>query len=91
MLEIERLKVPGVIDVTPGIRSAQVHYDSRVLGLSRLMQILSDADDRLGQLEDFEIPSRVIWLPLSFDDPAVAETIARYTATVRGGCTLVSG
>jgi len=83
MLEIERLKLPGVIDVTPGIRSVQVHYDSRVLGLARLLQILGDADDRLGQLEDFEIPSRVIWLPLSFDDPAVAETITRYTATVR--------
>ncbi len=45
--------------------------------------MLKEADDRLGPLEDFEIPSRVIWLPLSFDDPAVAETIARYTATVR--------
>ncbi len=31
MLEIERLTIPGVIDVTPGIRSVQVHYDSRVL------------------------------------------------------------
>jgi urea carboxylase len=84
MLEIEGLKLAGVIDVTPGIRSVQVHYDSRILPLSQLLQILTDADDRLGQLEDFEIPSRVIWLPLSFDDPAVAETIARYTATVRG-------
>ncbi len=83
MLEIERLKIPGVIDVTPGIRSVQVHYDSRILTQPRLLQILKDADDRLGRLEDFEIPSRVIWLPLSFDDPAVAETIARYTATVR--------
>jgi len=83
MLELERLSLPGVIDITPGIRSLQVQYDSRVLPLASLMRTLADAEDRLGALEDFEIPSRVIWLPLSFNDPAVAETIARYMSSVR--------
>jgi urea carboxylase len=83
MLELETLSLPGVIDITPGIRSLQVQYDSRVLPLASLMSTLVDAEDRLGTLEDFEIPSRVIWLPLSFNDPAVAETIARYMSSVR--------
>jgi urea carboxylase len=83
MLELERLALPGIIDITPGIRSLQVHYDPRVLPLPRLLRILADAEDGLGELQDFEIPSRVIWLPLSFADPAVSETIARYMASVR--------
>ncbi len=83
MLELERMQLSGVIDITPGIRSLQVHYDSRLLRLERLLGVLADAEDRLGELEAFEIPSRVIWLPLSFDDPSVAETIARYMASVR--------
>ncbi|MEA3177702.1 MAG: urea carboxylase [Gammaproteobacteria bacterium] len=83
MLELEKLSLPGVIDITPGIRSLQVQYDSRVLPLASLMSTLIGAEDRLGALEDFEIPSRVIWLPLSFNDPAVAETIARYMSSVR--------
>ena len=83
MLELERMQLRGVIDVTPGIRSLQVHYDSRVLPLARLLRELGDAEDRLGELDRLEIPSRVIWLPLSFADPAVAETIARYSASVR--------
>jgi urea carboxylase len=83
MLELERMALPGVIDITPGIRSLQVHYDPRVLPLSRLLRILGDAEDGLGELQDFEIPSRVIWLPLSFADPAVSETVARYMASVR--------
>jgi urea carboxylase len=83
MLELERLALPGIIDITPGIRSLQVHYDPRALPLPRLLQILGDADDSLGDLQDFEIPSRVIELPLSFNDPAVAETIARYMTSVR--------
>ena len=83
MLEIEKLRLPGILDITPGIRSLQVHYDSRTLSLQKLLRTLTDAEERLGDLEDFEIPSRVIWLPLSFNDPAVAETIAKYMASVR--------
>ena len=83
MLELERLALTGIIDITPGIRSLQVHYDPRVLPLARLLRALGDLEDGLGELEDFEIPSRVIWLPLSFGDPAVSETIARYMASVR--------
>ena len=82
-VELERMSLPGVIDVTPGIRSLQVHYDARVLPLAQLVRTLTDAEERLGELEDFRIPSRVIWLPLSFADPAVGETIARYMASVR--------
>jgi urea carboxylase len=83
MLELERLNLTGVIDLTPGIRSLQVHYDARALPLRELQRALDDTEDRLGELNDFEIPSRVVYLPLSFDDPAVGETIARYMASVR--------
>ena len=83
MLELERLGLPGVIDVTPGIRSLQVHFDARALPLRQLLRELEEADDRLSELEHFEIPSRIVWLPLSFADPAVADTVARYMTTVR--------
>jgi urea carboxylase len=83
MEAIERLALPGVIDVTPGIRSLQVHYDPRQLKEARLLAELQDADDDLGTLDAFEMKSRVVHLPLSFRDPAVEETIARYMASVR--------
>jgi urea carboxylase len=83
MLELQRLQLPGILDITPGIRSLQVHYDNRILSLPKLLRSLTDAEDRLGELQDFEIPSRVVWLPLSYNDPAVAQTIAKYMASVR--------
>lgn len=83
MLELQAMALPGVIDITPGIRSLQVHYDSRVLPQARLLAALSDAEDRLGGLDDFEIPSRVVYLPLSWKDPAIYETIDKYMASVR--------
>jgi urea carboxylase len=83
MLELRAQDLAGVIDITPGVRSLQVHYDSRELSQARLLQVLADAEDRLGGLDDFEIPSRVVHLPLSWKDPAIYETIDKYMASVR--------
>lgn len=83
MLELEAMDLPGIIDITPGIRSLQVHYDSRLLPQAKLLEALVGAEERLGGLDDFEIPSRTVWLPLSWDDPAIHETVAKYMASVR--------
>jgi urea carboxylase len=83
MLELQRRGLPGVIDITPGIRSLQVHFDSRVLAQDALLTALADAEDQIGDLTDFSIPSRVIHLPLSWGDPAIHETIEKYMASVR--------
>jgi urea carboxylase len=83
MLELQALDLPGIIDITPGVRSLQVHFDGRVLPQGRLLQALSDTEERLGGLEDFTIPSRVVRLPLSWKDPAIYETINKYMAVVR--------
>ncbi len=83
MLEVQRLALPGVIDITPGIRSLQIHYDARLLTQSALIDALTAAEDRLGVLDDFEIASRVVHLPLSWQDPAIYQTIEKYMASVR--------
>ena len=83
MLELERLALPGVIDVTPGVRSVQIHYDARRLPQSALLDALIAAEDRLGGLDDFVIPSRTVHLPLSWQDPAIRQTIDKYMAAVR--------
>jgi urea carboxylase len=83
MLELQRRALPAVIDITPGIRSLQVHFDSRRLTQAALLQTLADAEDQIGDLTDFSIPSRVIHLPLSWGDPAIHETIEKYLASVR--------
>ena len=44
MLRLQALAIPGLLELTPGIRSLQVHYDSRAIGLEPLL-------DRLQALE----------------------------------------
>jgi urea carboxylase len=83
MLELERRALPGVLDITPGVRSLQIHYDPRELSQSALLDALGDAEERLGRLDDFAIPSRIVHLPLSWNDPAIHETVQRYLSAVR--------
>ena len=83
MQELERMALPGVLDLTPGVRSLQVHYDPLSLRQSQLIDLLADAENRLGELSDFEIESRIVHLPLSWDDPAIHETVQKYMTSVR--------
>ena len=75
--------VDGVIDATPGIRSLLVQIDSRVTNLAALVELLEEAETLLGDGDDLVVPSRIVHLPLSWDDPSTRDAIARYTATVR--------
>jgi urea carboxylase len=74
--------LPGIIDLTPGIRSLHVHYDDAVLPRERLLAELAGAEDQLPQGQ-IEVPSRIVHLPLSWDDPATRLAIARYMQSVR--------
>jgi urea carboxylase len=78
-----KLQVPGIIDLTPGIRSLQVHYDSRVLSQERLRGWLLEVEEELPAIDELEVPSRIVHLPLSWDDPATRVAIDRYMQSVR--------
>jgi urea carboxylase len=76
-------RLPGVLDVTPGIRSLQIHVDPDVLPVRKVLDLVSECEDELPGPGDLVVPSRVVNLPLSWDDPATREAIARYMAGVR--------
>src|SRR6185369_16255151 len=83
MTELERLSLPGIIDIVPGIRSLQLHIDGVTMNQRDALAALIAAEERLGDLEDFTIPSRIVHLPLSWRDPATIETIEKYMGAVR--------
>jgi urea carboxylase len=73
----------GIIDLTPGIRSLQIHYDSRTLSQTALRELLLLAEDELPPVDKLEVPSRIVHLPLSWDDPATQLAIGKYMQSVR--------
>lgn len=73
----------GVHELTPGIRSLQIHYDSQLLSLEKLLHHIECAMQALVHSDDFSIPSRIVHLPLSWDDDACQLAIEKYTQSVR--------
>ncbi len=80
---LETRHVPGILDLTPGIRSLQIHYDSRRLPLAELMETLLFGESELPDVDEIEVPSRIVHLPLSWNDPSTRLAIEKYTQTVR--------
>ncbi|HEV8144789.1 MAG TPA: urea carboxylase, partial [Bryobacteraceae bacterium] len=74
---------PGIIDITPGVRSLQVHYDARRLTRDALLETLDECEQHIPALEEITAPSRIVHLPLSWDDPATRLAIQKYTQSVR--------
>jgi urea carboxylase len=85
MLHLKALRVPGILELTPGIRSLQVHYDALQLPTAELLARLREAEQALGDSQDLVLPARVVHLPLSWDDPATRLAIDKYTRSVRPG------
>ncbi len=83
MRHLEQAPLPGILEMTPGIRSLQVHYDSRVMPLGRLLDVLVGAEDRMAGIDDLIIATRIVRLPLSWDDAATQLAIAKYMQSVR--------
>lgn len=83
MTWLETQRVQGIVDLTPGIRSLQVHFDERVLPLDRLLRSMIEAEAQLPAIDAMEVPTRIVHLPLSWDDPATRLAIEKYTQSVR--------
>ena len=80
---LEKENVQGILNLTPGIRSLQVHYDSLALPVEKLLTLLKSAEGLLPAVEEMEVPTRIVHLPLSWDDAATKLAIEKYMQSVR--------
>ena len=80
---LEKQTVPGIYELTPGIRSLQVHYNPLELNQQALLDILQQGEASLGNLEDYSVPSRIVHLPLSWNDKACQVAVEKYMRSVR--------
>ena len=83
MQALEARALPGVIDLTPGIRSLQIHYQPEQLPLADLLTLIGHEWTAVCTRQNLQVPSRIVHLPLSWDDPACQLAIDKYMTTVR--------
>jgi urea carboxylase len=80
---LKQQSLAGIIDLTPGIRSLQVHYDPHRLSRVELVSKIHAGILSLPPMEEIEVPTRIVHLPISWDDPSTQEAIRRYMQSVR--------
>src|SRR5258707_1571145 len=76
-------QLSGVIDLTPGIRSLQIHFNNTQLHLTQLLDELLEAEQKLPRTDEIEVPTRIVHLPLSWEDESTLVAIQKYMQSVR--------
>lgn len=81
---LQQHPVAGLRELTPGIRSLQIHFDSQQLSHAELLAHIERGERALAeQLAELSVPSRIVHIPLSWDDVACRLAIEKYDQSVR--------
>ena len=83
MLALHESGLVGLRELTPGIRSLQIQYDPMVLAYQDLVAELQRLADEIASMDDQRVPSRIVHLPLSWDDEQCRIAVQRYNQRVR--------
>lgn len=88
-LKVDRLEAqiaedrfPGIFETTAGVRSLLIRFDTKHWSAPTLVQALEPYFEEAREAT-LKRSSRVVHLPLSWDDPACREAIDRYVQGVR--------
>lgn len=68
----------GVLAVCPANASYQVRFDPDRLDPRRLRALLQEIDAEVGDARDFELQTRIVEIPVLYDDPWTRETLMRF-------------
>ncbi len=83
MERIAAIQPAGLLELSPGVRSLQLRYDNTVLSQEALMHYLLELEDALPATDELKVRSRVIHLPMAFEDSATLDAVSRYRQSVR--------
>lgn len=80
---LENESVPGIGTLTPGIRSLQVNYDNLKIPRKKMLALLQDVERSLPAIDDMEVGTRIVHLPLSWNDEQCQLAVRKYMQSVR--------
>ena len=75
--------IEGFIELSPGVRSLQINFNSQIISSEKLIGILVNAESELPAIDSLEVPARIVRMPLSYDDSSIHTVIEKYIQGVR--------
>jgi urea carboxylase len=75
---LEADRPEGVLDICPANASYQVRFDPDVLAPERLEEFVREIELRVGDAREFELETRIVEIPVLYNDPWTHETLMRF-------------
>lgn len=76
-------KPQGLFELSPGVRSLQLRYDALTFPQDQLVDFLLNLEDQLPPSDQLKVRSRVVHLPMAFEDSATLDAVDKYRQSVR--------
>lgn len=73
----------GLIETVPGIRTNLFHFDPEVLSILALIDLIKEAEESVKSIDDIVVESRLIHLPIAFEDSETKKAVEKYLKEVR--------
>jgi len=73
----------GFIETLPGIRTNLIHFDPEILDVQVLIEQIKGFEEELTDVDHIVMPSRLIHLPIAFEDSETKKSVAKYVKEVR--------
>ncbi|MGQ9557953.1 MAG: carboxyltransferase domain-containing protein [Desulfurispora sp.] len=76
-------KIPGLYETVPGLRTNLYHFDPVQLSVHKLIDEIKEVEESIGDVNDIEFSSRLITLPIAFEDSETKKAVEKYVREVR--------
>jgi len=80
---IQGKNLKGLIETVPGIRTNLLHFDPETVTSQHLIEIVKEVENSMPTIDDVVLESRVIDLPIAFEDSETKKSVAKYAKEVR--------
>ncbi|RLV94264.1 hypothetical protein JA1_001872 [Spathaspora sp. JA1] len=79
---VKQFKTVGIFEMSPGVRSVLVEFTDEITQ-AQLLETLISYEQEILFVDDYEVKSRVIRLPMAFEDKKTLDAVTRYQETIR--------
>ncbi len=81
--KIKQVNIQGLIETVPSLRANLFHFDPLVISPGELIAEIKKAEESITSVEEMVIDSRIITLPIAFEDSQTKKAVALYQKQVR--------
>ncbi|SCU91648.1 LAMI_0E06722g1_1 [Lachancea mirantina] len=80
---VEKHHTVGIIEMSQGVRSVLIEFDGYLISQKRLVDTLIAYEQEIHFDKNWSIKSKILKLPLAFEDSKTLECVKRYQETIR--------